>query len=118
MPGKQKPSTPEEALHALLQNPLRKTLLRLFVEAGEELRSPKELTVPVNKRISSVGYHVRVLAEYGAVALIDTQPRRGAVEHFYEATSLVDDVPWGRAALGLPSLNDAHEPSSTKEDQQ
>lgn len=93
MPGKQRPTTPEEALHTILQNPLRKQLLRLFVEAGEELRSPKELTVPVNKHISSVGYHVRVLAEHGAVALIDTQPRRGSVEHFYEATSLIDEVP-------------------------
>jgi hypothetical protein len=27
--------------------------------------------------------------------------RRGSVEHFYEATGLVDEVPWGRAALGI-----------------
>lgn len=103
MPGKKKPPpTPEEALHTILQHPLRKELLRLFVEAGEELRSPKELTVLVDKHLSSVSYHVRVLAEHGAVALIDKQPRRGSVEHFYEATSLVDQVPWGRLALGLP----------------
>ncbi len=120
MPGKKKkPATPEEALHAILQHPLRKELLRLIVEAGEELRSPKELTVPVNKSISNVGYHVRVLAEYGAVVLIDKQPRRGSVEHFYEATSLVDEVPWGRLALGLPPApnNDLPNPPSTsKED--
>ena len=120
MAGKKKPpATPEEALHTILQHPLRKQLLKLFVEAGEELRSPKELTVPVNKRVSSVGYHVRVLADYGAVELIDTQHRRGAVEHFYEATSLVDEVPWGRLALGLsPSqTNDfPNRPSTSKED--
>jgi len=34
-----------------------------------------------------------VLAEYGAVVLVETKPRRGAVEHFYEPTSLVDDAP-------------------------
>lgn len=120
MPGKKKPpATPEEALHTILQHPLRKELLKLIVEAGEELRSPKELTVPVNKSVSNVGYHVRVLAEYGAVALIDTHPRRGSVEHFYEATSLVDEVPWGRLALGLPpsSTNDfTNRPSTSKED--
>lgn len=120
MPGKKKPpATPEEALHTILQHPLRKQLLRLFVEAGEELRSPKELTVPVNKSISNVGYHVRVLAEHGAVELIDKQPRRGSVEHFYEATSLVDEVPWGRLALGLPpsQTNDfPNRPPTSKED--
>jgi|SRR4051812_25141765 DNA-binding transcriptional ArsR family regulator len=119
MPGKKKPSTPEEALHTILQHPLRKKLLRLIIEAGEELRSPKELTVPVNKSISNVGYHVRVLAEHGAVALIDKQPRRGSVEHFYEATSLVDDVPWGRLALGLslaPNDDFPNRPSTSKED--
>lgn len=90
----------EQALIFLLQHPLRKRLLRLYVEA-REMRSPKELTVPVNKSVTLVGYHVRILAKKGAVELVDTQPRRGAVEHFYEATPLVDEVPWARAALGL-----------------
>ncbi len=103
MPGKRKPSTAEEALHFLLQDPLRKRLLRLYVEA-KEMRSPKELTVPVNQSVSNVGYHVRVLAKHGAVEIVAEQQRRGAVEHFYEATSLVDQVPWGRAALGLGGI--------------
>jgi hypothetical protein len=100
MSAKCRPSGQEEALIFLLQHPLRKELLRLCVEA-EEMRSPKELTVPVNRDISIVGYHVRVLAEHGAVELVAEQPRRGSVEHFYEATDLVDEVPWGRAVLGL-----------------
>jgi DNA-binding transcriptional ArsR family regulator len=93
-------SDAEQALIFLLQHPLRKRLLRLYVEAKGML-SPKELTVPVNKAVTLVGYHVRVLAEHGAVEIVAEEPRRGAVEHFYEATSLVDEVPWGRAALGL-----------------
>lgn len=119
MPAEKKPARPEEALHTILQHPLRKQLLRLIVEAGEELRSPKELAVSVNKGISNVGYHVRVLGEHDAVALIDKQPRRGSVEHFDEATSLVDEVPWGRLALGLrpsPSNDFPHRPSTSKED--
>ncbi len=99
MPGRKK-SGPEEALLFLLGHPLRKRLLRLYVET-KEMRSPKELTVRVNKSVSKVGYHVRVLAEHGAVEIVAEQLRRGSVEHFYEATSLVDEVPWGRAALGL-----------------
>lgn len=90
----------EQALIFLLQHPLRKRLLRLYVEA-KEMRSPKELTVPVNKPVSKVGYHVRVLEAHGAVEIVAEQQRRGAVEHFYEATPLVDEVPWARTALGL-----------------
>jgi DNA-binding transcriptional ArsR family regulator len=100
MPAKQNPTGPEEALLSILQHPLRKRLLRFYVEAEGTL-SPKELTVLANDpKISNVGYHVRVLAEKGAVELIETQPRRGSVKHFYQATDLVDEVPWGRAALG------------------
>lgn len=99
MPDKKKP-TSGEALMFLLQHPLRKRLLRLYIEA-KEMRSPKELAAPTNQHIWSVSYHVRVLAEHGAVVLVAVEPRRGAVEHFYEATSLVDEVPWARAALGL-----------------
>lgn len=93
-------SDPNDTLLFLLRHPLRKRLLRLCVEA-KETRSPKELTIPVNVDISIVGYHVRILAEHGAVALVETKPRRGAVEHFYKATSLIDEVPWARDALGL-----------------
>lgn len=102
MPGKRKPkpSTPEDVLLFLLQHPLRKRLLRLYVEATEAL-SPKGLTVPLNMHLSNISYHVRVLATYGALELVETKPQRGSVEHFYKATSLVDDVPWGRVALGI-----------------
>lgn len=102
MPKKTKQDlSPEEALLFCLQHSLRRELLKLCVEAGE-MRSPKELTLPTNGHISNVGYHVRVLAEQVAVELVAEEPRRSSVEHFYEATSLVDEVPWGRAALGLP----------------
>ncbi len=100
MPANRKPSGTEEVLMFLLGHPLRKRLLRLYVEA-EGTRSPKQLTVPVNKDVSIVSYHVRVLAEHGAVELVETQPRRGSVEHFYKATALVDEVPWARVVLGL-----------------
>lgn len=92
--------SPEESFLFCLQHPLRRQLLRLFVKEERDL-SPKELTIPTNTDLDKVGYHVRVLAEKGAVKLVETQPRRGAVEHFYKATSLVDEVAWGRAVLGL-----------------
>jgi|SRR5215203_4160606 len=76
MPAKQMPIGPEEVLLSILQHPLRKRLLRFYVEAEGTL-SPKELTLLTNDpKISNVGYHVRVLAEKGAVELVETQPRR------------------------------------------
>jgi DNA-binding transcriptional ArsR family regulator len=99
--GSEKGRDREAALLFILRHPLRKRLLRFYVEAEGTL-SPKELTLLAHDpKISNVGYHVRVLAEKGAVELVETQPRRGSVEHFYEATDLVDEVPWGRAALGV-----------------
>jgi DNA-binding transcriptional ArsR family regulator len=105
----------DQALLSILQHPLRRELLKLYVEGGE-MRSPKELTLPTNRPISNVGYHVRVLAEKGAIELITVEPRRGSIEHFYKATSLVDEVPWGRAALGLPPLNEGEETSAKAQD--
>lgn len=99
MAGK-RPTSPEEIVIFLLQHPLRKRLLRLYLEATE-MRSPKEMTVPVNEDVSLVGWHVRVLAEHGAIELVAEEQRRGCIEHFYEATSFIDKVPWARAALGL-----------------
>jgi len=101
----------EQALLVCLRHPLRKLLLSLYVKEGGKL-SPKELADFTKRRLSSVGYHVRELAKYGAVELVDAQPRRGAVEHFYKATALVDEVPWARTALGLqpePSGNDTND---------
>lgn len=97
-PAKQ--GDPEEVLLHVLAHPLRKRLLRLYVEEKGML-SPKELADFTKKRLSTVGYHVRVLAEQGAVEIVAEQQRRGSIEHFYEATSLVDEVPWGRAALRI-----------------
>jgi hypothetical protein len=84
----------------LLQHPLRRRLLALYVESVEPL-SPKELADYTKEPLDKVACHVRVLAKHRAVELIGVRPARGAVEHFYASTGLVDEVPWGRAALGL-----------------
>jgi DNA-binding transcriptional ArsR family regulator len=94
---------PEQALLFLLRHPLRRELLRLYVKEGGSL-SPKQLSDFTKKHLSLVGYHVRELAKQGAVELVRTQPRRGSVEHFYEATALIEEVAWARSALGLPRL--------------
>lgn len=90
----------EQALIFCLRHPLRRELLRLYAKENGSL-SPKELADFTKQPLVNVSLHVRVLRDKGAVELVDTRQRRGAVEHFYKATSLVDEVPWARAVLGL-----------------
>lgn len=87
----------------LLQHPLRRRLLGLYVESVEPL-SPKELADYTKEPLDNVACHVRVLAKHRAVELVEVRPARGAVEHFYAAMGLVDEVPWARAALGLEEV--------------
>ena len=37
--------------------------------------------------LSQVSYHVKVLKDYRCIELVKTEPQRGAVEHYYRATS-------------------------------
>jgi DNA-binding transcriptional ArsR family regulator len=63
----------------------RRRILRALHDAGEA-RSPNEIATAFEISVGNVSYHIKVLKECGAIALTDTQPRRGAVEHFYAST--------------------------------
>jgi DNA-binding transcriptional regulator GbsR (MarR family) len=85
---------------------VRKQLLALYVESREPL-SPKELADYTKEPLVNVAMHIRVLRDHGAIYLVEEQPSRGAVEHFYVATGMVDMVRWARQALGVKSLAEA-----------
>lgn len=51
--------------------------------AAEEPISPNRLSVALAAPLGNVSYHMKTLLECGAVELHSTEPRRGAVEHFY-----------------------------------
>lgn len=67
----------------------RRRILRTLHNLGEA-RSPNELAKAFEISVSHISYHVKVLRECNALALTDTRPARGAVEHFY-ASTVVDD---------------------------
>lgn len=94
------PEDPNDALLKALRHPLRRLLLRRYVEATEML-SPKELALLTKQPLSSVSYHVRELAAAGAVKIAKESPVRGSIQHFYVATPLVKETPWVLATLGL-----------------
>ena len=54
----------------------------------EQVASPKEVAVKLELTAAKAGYvshHIKELEKRGLVELVRTEPRRGAIEHFYRA---------------------------------
>jgi DNA-binding transcriptional ArsR family regulator len=77
-----------------LRHPLRRQILRLM--AGREASSPTELAASLSQPLSNVSYHVRVLANCGALELVRTTQVRGSMKHFYRSSMEPD---WARFIL-------------------
>jgi DNA-binding transcriptional ArsR family regulator len=88
----------DQRLVKALAHELRVEILTIL---NERMASPNELSKELDEGLSQVSYHVKVLKDYECIELIKTEPRRGAVEHYYRATSrpFVSDRDW----LVLPS---------------
>ena len=65
-----------------LAHPLRVQLLTVL---NEGVASPNELAKKLGEPLTNVSYHVRMLHDLGCIELVDTEPRRGALEHYYRA---------------------------------
>lgn len=79
------------ALFRVLAHPLRMRILRALCAVGEP-RSPNSLAEMFGERLGNVSYHVRFLLDAGVLTLTSTEPRRGAVEHYYEPVDGVDEL--------------------------
>lgn len=77
-----------------LGHPLRMRLLTFITERGEA--SPVEMSRALDQPLATVSHHTRVLRDSGCVELSRTEPRRGAVEHYYRAVAapFLDDEQW------------------------
>ncbi len=78
-----------------LAHPLRIDILRVLEEG---MASPSEIAGRLGAPLGNVSYHVRFLARVGLIELVETRPRRGAVEHYYRAVSGVrmSDAAWAQ----------------------
>jgi DNA-binding transcriptional ArsR family regulator len=74
----------DENLVKALSHPLRQRILHVL---NTKVSSPKEIAAELDEKVGDVGYHVRILADLGAIELVRTEQRRGAVKHFYRATT-------------------------------
>jgi DNA-binding transcriptional ArsR family regulator len=82
-----------QQLAKALAHPLR---VRIIASLQKGISSPNQLAQELGEPLGNVSYHVKTLLEYNCVELVKTEPRRGAVEHFYRATerAFFSDSDW------------------------
>jgi len=83
----------DQKLVKALAHSLRVEILTIL---NERMASPNELSKELGEGLSQVSYHVKVLKDFECIEMVKTEPRRGAVEHYYRATSraFFSDADW------------------------
>jgi DNA-binding transcriptional ArsR family regulator len=97
----------DQRIMKALSHPLRVRMLTLL---NQKVSSPSELAEELDEPLGNVSYHMRFLADLNMVKLVRTEPRRGAVEHYYEALEppLISDDDWAQLPAALRrSLSDS-----------
>jgi DNA-binding transcriptional ArsR family regulator len=74
----------DEGLLKAISHPLRHRLLGML---DGRVASPNELARELGLPLGRVSYHIRLLHDLGAIELVNTEPRRGALEHYYRAVT-------------------------------
>jgi DNA-binding transcriptional ArsR family regulator len=89
------PEAITQQLAKALAHPLR---VRILSSLHKGISSPNQLAQELGEPLGNVSYHVKTLLEYDCVELVKTEPRRGAVEHFYRATerAFFSDSDWAK----------------------
>lgn len=85
----------DQQLIKALAHPVRAQALAIL---NERIASPNEIAKELDQGVGHVSYHINVLKQCECIELVGTEPRRGAVEHYYRATTRVflDDEEWRR----------------------
>jgi DNA-binding transcriptional ArsR family regulator len=91
--NKSKATGVDQRLVKALAHPLRVQILAIL---NERMASPNELSKELDEGLSQVSYHVKVLKDFECIEMVKTEPRRGAVEHYYRATerAFLTDRDW------------------------
>lgn len=73
----------DQRLVRALGHPVR---VQALIILNERIASPNEISKELDQTVGHVSYHIKVLKECECIELVDTAPRRGAMEHYYRAT--------------------------------
>jgi DNA-binding transcriptional ArsR family regulator len=95
VPVSSKEAIVDQRLIKALGHPVRVRVLHVL---NARVASPSELSKELDEPLGNVAYHVKILEENDAIELVRTAPVRGALEHFYRATTgpSWDDESWAR----------------------
>lgn len=88
----------DQRLVRAMGHPVR---VQALIILNERIASPNEISKELSQSVGHVSYHIKVLKECECIELVDTAPRRGAMEHYYRATdrAFLDASEWA----SLPS---------------
>jgi DNA-binding transcriptional ArsR family regulator len=77
-----------------LAHPLRVSIMQAL---ANRTASPSELAEELKVPLPNLSYHIRMLVQLDLLKLVRTRPRRGAIEHYYQAKGpvAVTDQAWG-----------------------
>ena len=100
---KRRTKTPELVDVRLMKALSHKERVQCLSVLSEREASPSELSELVNASLSKISYHVKVLKDFELIELVRTEPRRGAVEHFYRARqrAILPDNLWAKIPQGM-----------------
>jgi DNA-binding transcriptional ArsR family regulator len=89
----------DPAVARALTHPLR---IRILGALEGRTASPSELSIELKSSLGVISYHVRRLTMLGFIKLVDSVPRRGAIEHFYTTVKRprITDSAWA----SMPSI--------------
>jgi hypothetical protein len=78
-----------------LGHPVREHILTVL---NERVASPKEIGTELGLAVEDFYHHFEVLEELSCIECVRAERRRGATEHFFQATSsfLIEDEEWAR----------------------
>jgi hypothetical protein len=91
-----RPTSPILALAMAVSHPVRFRIITAM-NSPERRASPKELAEEFDLDVKRVAYHVRELTELGYLELVETEPRRGSIEHVYRPVHRFEawSLEWG-----------------------
>lgn len=94
------PEAIDQRLVMSVAHPLR---IKILEALTDHIASPNVVAEKLDENLPSVAYHTRALGKLGALELVDTARRRGAIEHFYKATprAFVGDPNWRQVPPSL-----------------
>lgn len=94
------PEAIDQRLVMSVAHPLR---IKILEALTDHVASPNVVAERLEENLPSVAYHTRALGKLGALELVDTARRRGAIEHFYKATprAFLGDRDWRKVPPSL-----------------